>query len=94
VTVPEMILIIKVCFKVFALIKYINAGIKKKRKIIEEIYCSIGKKKFNNKLINDNIIDPYIPILQTSDTRFFLFLIKIFPQVIRYKVDIIEYKKT
>jgi len=54
----------------------------------------MGKKKFNNKLINDKIMDPKIPILQISDVRFFLFLIKILPQVIRYKVDIIEYKKT
>ena len=40
------------------------------------------------------MIDPKIPILQISDIRFFLFLIKILPQVIKYKVDIIEYKKT
>ena len=66
-------------------------NIKKKKKTIDEIFRSIGRKKFKNKLKNDNTADPNIPILQISDIETVLFLIKAFPHVIRYKEDIIEY---
>ena len=44
-----------------------------------------------DRLKNDNTTDPNIPILQISDIETVLFLIKAFPQAIRYKEDIIEY---
>ena len=58
---------------------------------MDEIFWSIGKKKCKNKLKDDSKTDPNIPILQISDVEIALFLIKAFPQVIRYKQDIVEY---
>jgi hypothetical protein len=49
------------------------------------------KKKFKNKLKDDSTTDPNTPILQISDVEIVLFLIKAFPQVIRYKEDKVEY---